>query len=117
MSVSRPSRPTDGLRSSHPRGQWDEVPGRRQLHVYLQVVLDRRQGPQHRVLVGTELDVHGDRRLQPTEEHGRAATDEVARTFARRGRAARLHEPLDALRVGQLTHAARGRPPPMHVRS
>lgn len=78
---------------------------RGQLDVDPELVLDRRQGAEDFVLLRIELDVDVDRRWPPTEQHSRAAADQVAGALSGRRRAKRLHESTDARGIRQLTHA------------
>ncbi len=78
----------------------DEVRRRGELHVDLELLLQRRYRTEERIVLGTHHKVHVDRRPPPAQEHRRRAAYQMD-AHVRPGRAPEcLHQPLDTLAIG-----------------
>jgi hypothetical protein len=78
----------------------DEVGGAHELDVDLQLLLEPREGPEERVLLGNHEDVGVDRRVAPPEQDGGGPSSEVEGRLLLGLPAERAQEAPQALGVG-----------------
>jgi len=82
------------------RGHRNEVIGAGQLHVERERLLQAGEGTEQGVLFGDQLEVHVNRALPPSREHGGGAAGEVHSSVLAGFRGERGHETTDAVPVG-----------------
>src|SRR5439155_9685031 len=87
-------------------GDGDEIVGRGQLDVDVELILEIGNGPKQLVVLGQDLQVEVDGALPPAEEHRGPSAGQVDPRWLTGHGVQRLHEAPDPGGVSYLAHAA-----------